>query len=173
MKSADLKVGMEVAIGPPSMSWGVKRAVVIGFGWEGTRYGSFRFRPTRDGKGGIAVAVLTQPFRFSRDGVVETWEPDVVRAQQIRGPWAEIKAQKDRADAAEKAERLREYDRREALDARRDAVEARLTELEGETVSLFHDHGRTGRVVVSLDILERLLDTIREFSDDPSVTGVR
>lgn len=168
---------MEVAIGPPSMAYGVKRAIVLGFGWEENRFGHFsarsiraeRFRPSSDGKSGIAVAVLTQQFRFGRDGAAEVWQPNVVRSQQIRGPWADIKAQKDREDAAAKAARLREYDRREALDARRDAVEARLTEFEGVTVTLFHESGTTGRVLIPIETLERLLDA----ADRSVVTGVR
>jgi hypothetical protein len=169
MKSSELEVGMEVAIGPPSS---VKRAVVLGFGWEQNRWvysRAERFRPTRDGKGPIAVAVLST-FRFSRDGDVPIWEPDVVRPQQIRGEWSEIKAEGDRKDAAARAARLAEAERAEAFTARLDSVEAFLTEFEGEVVTL---RSQGDRVLVPIEILERLLDTLAQFSDDPSLTGVR
>lgn len=172
MKTADLKVGMEVAIGPPSMGWGVKRAVVLGLGWGENRFGHFRaiaaqaerYYPTRDGKGGIAVAVLSSGG-WRSDG--ETWEPDVVKAQQIRGPWEEITAQTDRADAAAKAERLREAERLELWTARLEAVEERLTEFEGEVVTL---RSQGDRVLVPIAVLERLLDRLDWLG---AVTGVR
>lgn len=160
MKRADMAVGMEVMLGAPSLaSYSIKRAVILGFGWQENRFGHFRavsdhaakFYP---GGKGVAVAVLGYTWR---EYGVESWYPDVVQASQIRGPWAPMKAAMDAQDDAAKQARLAEVTRREEIEAETDVLIARAAAVLGPDLGFGVDH-RSRQATISFDDLRSLCD---------------